>query len=239
MRLHCRFGNTLQRLSTKGVPVSVPRYRRMRGLTAFMAAVGLLLAPAGISAASPSLRSVAPAAPKTVSLGVTTPCTGFFVGKPKKTNTVASVFADVGSASASDKNRLFYQAMAMVGDFSSGGVFVESKAIRVSTFFRDSRGRQHLRLLALGSMKVVGATVTFTVRGGQPRELMRTTMGTAIRKVKVSGKVFVVYDFVAPRRAHIDTVYLDAINPKPRKSGRDPVVNGRKSLTAVRLSNYV
>jgi len=149
------------------------------GLPALMAAGALLLTPVGISAASTSVPSVASAAPKTVSLGVTTPCTGFFVGKPKRTNTVATVFADDGSAFGPDKNRLFYQAMAMVGDFSTGGVFVESKAIRVSTFFRDSRGRQHLRLLALGSMKVVAATVTFTVRSGQPSELMRTTMGTA------------------------------------------------------------
>src|SRR4051794_14969938 len=104
----------------KGVPVSVPRCLRMRGgLPALMAAGALLLTPVGISAASTSVPSVASAAPKTVSLGVTTPCTGFFVGKPKRTNTVATVFADDGSAFGPDKNRLFYQTMAMVGDFET------------------------------------------------------------------------------------------------------------------------
>jgi len=54
----------------------------------------------------------------------------------------------------------------------------------------------------------------------------------------VSGKAFVVYDFVAPRGAHIDTVDLAAINPKAPTSGKEPVFHRTKFRTAGTSFNF-
>ena len=208
-----------------GVTVSAPSSGRLiRNLVTAVAAVGLTLAP--VTAAS------AASAPKTVPLGVKTHCTGFSVQKPRKTNTFASVSTD------SDTNRLDYQTAAFVGDFSTGGVLVESRAILFGGFFRDAHGRQHGRLLARKGLKVVDAGLRYTVNGGHTNELNRTTSGTFLRTVKVGKKVFRVYDFVAPRKAHVDTFDLEAINPKPPTSGSEPVFHKTRFRTMGKPFNF-
>lgn len=204
--------------------------RLLRSLVTAVAAVGLTLVPVAVASAA--------SAPKAVPLGVKTHCTGFSVQKPKDINTFASVFADSGAAFGADTNRLVYQTVAFVGDFSTGGFPVESKAIRVGGFFRDARGRQHGRLLALKGLKVVSAGLTYTVNGGRKKELNRTTTGTFLRTMKVGKKVFQAYDFVAPRKAHVDTFDLAAINPRPRTSGSEPVFHMTRFRTTGKPFNF-
>jgi hypothetical protein len=204
--------------------------RLIRSLVTAVSTVGLTLVPVAAASAAP--------APKTVPLGVKTHCTGFAAPKPKEINTFASVFADSGAAFGTDTNRLVYQVMAVIGDISTGGLIVESRAIRVGGFFRDAHGRQHGRLLALEGLKVVSAGLTYTVNGGGKNELMRTTRGRFLGNVKVGKKVFLAYDFVAPRRAHVDTFGLAAINPRARTSGSEPVDHKTRFRTTGKTFNF-
>jgi hypothetical protein len=204
--------------------------RLIRSLVTAVAAVGLTLVPGNAASAAP--------APKTVPLHVKTHCTGFSAPKPKEINTFASVFADSGAAFGTDTNRLVYQVMAFVGDFSTGGVLVESRAIRVGGFFRDAHGRQHGRLLARSGLQVVSAGLTYTVHGGRKNELMRTTGGTFLGSVRVGKRDFLAYDFVAPRKAHVDTFDLSAINPKARTSGSEPVVHRTRFRTTGKTFDF-
>jgi hypothetical protein len=56
--------------------------------------------------------------------------------------------------------------------------------------------------------------------------------------MKAGKKVFRVYDFVAPRKAHVDSFDLTAVNPTARTSGPEPVVHRTRLFTTGKPFNF-